>query len=52
VGEVIGHAPGTCAACRVPDGGESRRLLLALLALREGGLRGLPRQALRVALAR
>jgi phosphoserine phosphatase len=52
VGELLGHPPGSCAECRVADAGDSRRLLLALLALREGGMRGVPRQALRVALAR
>jgi hydroxymethylpyrimidine pyrophosphatase-like HAD family hydrolase len=52
VGALLGHAPGTCAECRVPDVDERRRLLLALLGLREGGLRGMPRRALRVALAR
>jgi hypothetical protein len=52
VGELLGHRPGSCAECRVPDDDERRRLLLALLGLREGGLRGMPRRALRVALAR
>jgi hypothetical protein len=52
VGEVLGHAPGTCAACRVADGGDARRSLLALLALREGGVRRLPARALGVARAR
>jgi hypothetical protein len=52
VGALLGHAPGTCDACRVPDGGEARRLLLALLALREGGLRRAPAQAARLALTR
>jgi len=51
VGEVLGHAPGTCAECRVADGGEARRALLALLALREGGLRRVPAHALEVARA-
>ena len=52
VGELLGHPPGTCFECRVPDDDERRRLLLALLGLREGGLRGMPRRALRVARAR
>ena len=51
VGEVLGHAPGTCAECRVADGGEARRALLALLSLREGGLRRVPAHALEVARA-
>jgi hypothetical protein len=48
VAELLGHAPGTCSECRVADGGDARETLLALLALREGGLRGLPRRALDV----
>jgi hydroxymethylpyrimidine pyrophosphatase-like HAD family hydrolase len=51
VGEVLGHVPGSCRVCRVADGGEARRSLLALLALREGGLRRVPRHALGVARA-
>jgi len=51
VGEVLGHPPGTCAACRVADGGDARRSLLSLLALREGGLRRLPARAIGVARA-
>jgi hydroxymethylpyrimidine pyrophosphatase-like HAD family hydrolase len=41
VGEVIGHPAGGCPRCRVPQGGDDRRLMLALLALRESGLSGL-----------
>lgn len=49
VGDVLGHRPGTCPTCRVPgEPGGRRRLMLALLALRESGLRGLPRRAVRV----
>jgi hydroxymethylpyrimidine pyrophosphatase-like HAD family hydrolase len=51
VGEVLGHAPGSCPECRVADGGEARQALLALLGLREGGLRGVPAHALAVARA-
>jgi hypothetical protein len=51
VAELIGHAPGSCPECRVADGGDGRRALLALLALREGGLRSVPGRALAVARA-
>jgi hypothetical protein len=52
VGAVLGHAPGGCPACRIADGGESRRTVLALLGLREGGLQRLPVHALGVLRAR
>ncbi|MDX6688499.1 MAG: hypothetical protein QOF86_4627, partial [Baekduia sp.] len=48
VGALLGHAPGTCPRCRIPEATSGRSLMLALLALREAGLRGLPRRALRV----
>jgi hydroxymethylpyrimidine pyrophosphatase-like HAD family hydrolase len=48
VADLLGHTPGTCAECRVADGGQARRSLLGLLALREGGLRGVPRHVLEV----
>jgi trehalose-6-phosphatase len=43
---LLGHQPGRCPICAVPEAGEARRLLLTLLGAREAGARGLARAAL------
>ena len=48
VGALIGHAPGTCAQCRLASASPERRLLLGVLGLRERGMRRLPFQALKL----
>jgi len=42
VGRLIGHDPGDCPRCRLPPPSRGRRRLLALLGMRDGGMRGLP----------
>jgi hypothetical protein len=48
--DLLGHRPGRCPTCRPPRPAVSSRALLAVLALREDGLRQLPAGTARVAL--
>jgi hypothetical protein len=49
VGRLIGHDPGGCPRCRLPPPSRGRRQLLALLGMRDAGMRGLPWQLLKAA---
>jgi hypothetical protein len=49
VGHLIGHAPGTCAQCRLETPSRDRRVLLGLFGLRERGMRRAPVQVLKLA---
>jgi hydroxymethylpyrimidine pyrophosphatase-like HAD family hydrolase len=49
VGHLIGHTPGGCPVCRVPDGPPGRALLLGLLGLREAGIGRMPARLGRIA---
>ena len=49
VGRLIGHAPGSCSQCRLVALSRERRMLLALLAVREKGMRGIPWRAAKLA---
>ena len=51
VGELLGHPPGACAACRAPELDRRARLVLGILAAQERGPTGLLEQALRTTLA-
>jgi hydroxymethylpyrimidine pyrophosphatase-like HAD family hydrolase len=50
VAEALGHPPGGCELCRVPDPTPERRALLALLGLQERGRLGMASQALKAVL--
>jgi hydroxymethylpyrimidine pyrophosphatase-like HAD family hydrolase len=43
---LLGHRPGRCPVCRTPRLSRRSRALLAVLALPEGGIAGLPRRTL------
>jgi hypothetical protein len=49
VGRLLGHRPGTCPRCRLPEQTAETRLLLALMSVAEDGRRGLVLGALRLA---
>ena len=49
VGELLGHAPGSCPRCRVAPPTREGDLLLDLLSVAEDGASGLPLMALRLA---
>jgi hydroxymethylpyrimidine pyrophosphatase-like HAD family hydrolase len=49
VGRLIGHDPGGCPRCRLPPQSRERRQLLALLGIRDAGMRGMPWQLLKLA---
>jgi hypothetical protein len=50
VQQLLGHPPGGCEVCRVPNPTPERRTLLALLAAQERGRLGIMLQALRLGL--
>jgi hypothetical protein len=45
VGRLLGHAPGGCAVCRVPQVSAEARQLLRLLSVQEAGRWGLVQRA-------
>ncbi len=49
VGELLGHRPGGCGCCRVPEATAEGELLLDLLSIAEDGPRGLMPGALKLA---
>ncbi|MGZ0145912.1 HAD family hydrolase [Kribbella sp. WER1] len=49
-GDLLGHQPGRCPRCRAPELPDRSKVLLAVLGLRENGLRGLPARTIRLAL--
>jgi hydroxymethylpyrimidine pyrophosphatase-like HAD family hydrolase len=52
VGRLLGHQPGGCPTCRAPRLTTSEQLVLSLLSAAQGGRRGLPAAALRLAALR
>ncbi|HWG25848.1 glycosyltransferase [Actinospica sp.] len=52
VARLLGHAPGSCPACRAPRFEPAEQALLALLAIPEAGRRGAPAGLLRLTRAR
>jgi hypothetical protein len=52
VARLIGHRPGSCAACRVPRLTGADELVLTLLSVAESGRRGMPVAAARLAFLR
>jgi trehalose-6-phosphatase len=48
VGSLLGHAPGSCAQCRLANPSAERRVLLGVLGVRERGMRRLPTQVLKL----
>jgi hypothetical protein len=50
VSSVVGHRPGACARCALPDEPPQARALLTLLSCQEAGARGAPRRLARLAL--
>ncbi|MGZ4304082.1 MAG: hypothetical protein ACXVFQ_16115 [Solirubrobacteraceae bacterium] len=49
VGKLLGHRPGTCPRCQLPEPTAESRLLLELLSVAEDGRRSLARGALKLA---
>ncbi len=48
VADLIGHRPGGCRVCRVPEGADRSRALLGVLDLRSDGFRSVPLGTVRI----